>query len=581
MLSPGPRSPAVKLDKHLHLMFVEMAEGNRASLATTTMALRSVALGCFVALAVSTGAHAAPSSTSQTDVLHATAHPQGLKVPMYYDRRVLHPRNQNMNQEQLDEWLRMQSKNMHLRYTHPDDRNASDTLQKRQQLGMGDYGLDSFYFAPIGIGSPEMTLNVVLDTGSADFWLADSECTPMKQCPESMLKYDASKSSTHKDLHVPFGVQYGSGAVRGELATDRVSLAGYSVSSVSFGQADQIAKGTINPPASGIMGMGYDSLSTTGTMPFWQILLERQKLHDYLFTFQMVNNLKKASSADVDMVEAGGVFTLGVLDDQQYSGEIAWAPISQGYGSKGVGYWALDLENLSVNGQNIDLGRHSVAAIDTGTTLIGGPKLAMDAIHARIPGAQRYSRVPEYYVFPCDANIKVEFTFGKHTWTLKTEDLISQKLSRRVCLSSLFAMSTKSGSRMPAWIIGDTFLKTVFSVFDAGKNQIGFASLSKDGAQTKSITSATMDNRVASSYHHTASGEGSPFGGGGGGGGNSGGIIMSRTRNVDQSWKTASIDVPHNVQPLHAPNRNNKAARVSAGQVAVPMLLVASAALFL
>lgn len=566
-------------------MLAEMTARELCSrLATTTlMALRSVALSCFVALVISAAAHAAPSSTRQTDVPHATAPAQGLKVPMYYDRRALHPRNQNMNQDQLDEWLRMQSKNMHFRYTHPDDRNSSDALEKRQQLGMGDYGLDSFYFAPIGIGTPEMTLNVVLDTGSADFWLADSQCSPIKHCPESMLKYDASKSRTHKDLHVPFGVQYGSGAVRGELATEKVSLAGYTVSSVSFGQADQLARGTINPPASGIVGMGYETLSTTGTMPFWQILLERQKLHDYLFTFQMVNNLKKASSGHVDMVEAGGVFTLGVLDDQQYSGEIAWAPMAPGYGSKGVGYWALNLEDLSVNGEHIDLGTHSVAAIDTGTTLIGGPKLAMDRIHAKIPGAQRYNRVPEYYVFPCDTDAKVDLTFGNHTWTLKTEDLISQRLSRRVCLSSLFAMSTRSGSRMPAWIVGDTFLKTVFSVFDAGKNRIGFASLPKGGAQTKSITSATMDNRVASSYQQTVSSEGSPFGGGGGGGGGDGGgggIIITRTRNVDESWKTASIDVPHNVQPLHAPNWN-EAAGLGVSRLALPMLLIACAALFL
>lgn len=134
---------------------------------------------------------------------------------------------------------------------------------------------------------------------------------------------------------------------------------------------------------------------------------------------------------------------------------------------------------------------------------------------------------------------------------------------------------------MPAWIVGDTFLKTVFSVFDAGKNRIGFASLPRGGAQTKSITSATMDNRVASSYQQTVSSEGSPFGGGGGGGdGGGGGIIITRTRNVDESWKTASIDVPHNVQPLHAPNWN-EAAGLGVSRLALPMLLIASAALFL
>ena len=138
-------SSAVLLDKHLHSMFAEMAAKSRPRLVTTTlMALRSVALSCFVALVIGASVDAAPSSTRQTDVPHATAPAQGLKVPMYYDRRALHPRNQNMNQDQLDEWLRMHSKNMHWRYTHPDDRNSSDALEKRQQLGMGDYGLDSF-----------------------------------------------------------------------------------------------------------------------------------------------------------------------------------------------------------------------------------------------------------------------------------------------------------------------------------------------------------------------------------------------------------------------------------------------------
>ena len=90
-----------------------------------------------------------------------------------------------------------------------------------------------------------------------------------------------------------------------------------------------------------------------------------------------------------------------------------------------------------------------------------------------------------------------------------------------------------------------------------------------------------MDNRVASSYQQTVSSEGSPFGGGGGGGdGGGGGIIITRTRNVDESWKTASIDVPHNVQPLHAPNWN-EAAGLGVSRLALPMLLIASAALFL
>lgn len=524
-----------------------------------TMTLRCVALWCVVALALCFGTNALPTRTENAP--RPTANARGLKVPIYYDPHALHPRNENMNQDELDEWLRQHSSNVRMRYTHERSggSNSSHSKDKRQQLGLGDFGLDSFYFAPIGIGEPQMTLNVVLDTGSADFWIADSDCSVENNCPQGMLKYDASKSQTHQDMHIPFGVQYGSGAVKGELSTEKVSLAGYTVSSISFGQASQLAKGTITPPASGIMGMGYNSLSTTGTMPFWQALYEREKMQDYLFTFQLVNNLKRAGSRDVKNIEAGGVFTLGVLDDQQYSGEIAWTDISKGYGPHGVGYWAIDMQNLRINGRRMNLYNQRVAAIDTGTTLMGGPQQIMDQIHSRIRGAQRYNRVPEYYVFPCNANIELDIEFGGHTFKLTTEDLISQRLSSSTCLSSLFVSPSKPNSPMPSWIVGGTFLKTVFSVFDAGKARIGFAELPQGGAQTMSITSATMDSKAASSYSSAASSsEPMPFGGGGGGngGGNdggNGGSPFSRQSNHDESWKTASVVVPDNIQPLQAP----------------------------
>lgn len=45
---------------------------------------------------------------------------------------------------------------------------------------------------------------------------------------------------------------------------------------------------------------------------------------------------------------------------------------------------------MSVNGASIDVGSGSeaYAAIDTGTTLVGGPAAAISAIYSKIPGAQ-------------------------------------------------------------------------------------------------------------------------------------------------------------------------------------------------
>lgn len=459
-----------------------------------------------------------------------------------------------MEPSELMEWLKGESSKLRVKYTHPDDRHAS--YDKRQQVGLGDSGADNYYFAPIGIGTPLRTLDVVLDTGSSDFWLADTACTEEQNCPSGMVKYDSSNSSTYEDVNIPFMMQYGTGAVKGTMAKDAVSLAGYNISSVSFGQASHLAKDTMRPPASGIMGMGFDTLSITRTKPFWQILTERHMLHDYLFSFQLATNIGSVKS--VDEINLGGVFTLGVLDSQQYSGNITWVPLSKGYGPDGLGHWAIDIDSMRVNGETVDMQDMGVAAIDTGTTLIGGPRQLVEQIHSMIPGAQALDasmdplsdpfmeRSFQHYTFPCKNKFELEFVFGGRAFKLTNEDLNLGKVSpfSSNCMSAIFVSPTQP-KRMPSWIIGDTFLKTVFSAFGSSPPNVGFANLPKDGAQTLPLTSVPMPS--------SSQDEGeSPIGGAGGGGGGGpplgGGSVMTLKLNTDTSWKTASVDVPDNLQ---------------------------------
>ncbi|WFD28900.1 cathepsin D [Malassezia nana] len=471
-----------------------------------------------------------------------TVSPQGVRVPIHINKRAKHPRNKRMEPSELMEWLDGESSKLRVKYTHPDDRRAS--YDKRQQMGLGDSGADSYYFAPIGIGTPFRTLDVVLDTGSSDFWLADSACTVAQNCPSGMVKYDASKSSTYEDANTPFQVQYGSGAVKGTLSKDAVSLAGYNISSVSFGQASHLAKDTIRPPASGIMGMGFDTLSTTGTMPFWQILAERHMMHDYLFSFQLTTNFGSVKSSDE--INPGGVFTLGVLDSQQYSGDITWVPLSKGYGPDGLGYWAIDIDSMRVNGKTVNMQNMGVAAIDTGTTLIGGPLQLVEQIHSMIPGARPMGQSSQYYTFPCKNKFELEFVFGGRAFQLSNEDLNLGPISTfsSSCVSAIFVSPTQS-KRMPAWIVGDSFLKTVFSAFGSSPPNVGFANLPKGGAQTLPLTSVPLPSSSQDGGENPISG-----GGGGGGGPLGGGSMVTLKPNSDSSWKTASVDVPDNLQTL-------------------------------
>lgn len=191
--------------------------------------------------------------------------------------------------------------------------------------------------------------------------MADSQCTN-SQCT-SVQTFNSGASSSFTSSSTPFQIQYGSGAVQGNLAADTVSLAGYVIDDLTFAEVDQLADNTLQPPTSGIMGMGFQTLSTSGATPFWQVLAEKNQLQTNAFSFQLARNNDNVQSRDE--LNPGGVFTLGQIDQNQYSGDITYSDVS------GPGYWAINLDSVSVNGASST--ENTLAAIDTGTTLIGGP----------------------------------------------------------------------------------------------------------------------------------------------------------------------------------------------------------------
>jgi cathepsin D len=88
------------------------------------------------------------------------------------------------------------------------------------------------YYGSIAIGTPPVAYDVILDTGSADLWVADSSCT--QNC-QGIQTFDTSTSSTYNNLTEGFSIKYGSGAASGSLATDVVQMAGFQIDKQVFG----------------------------------------------------------------------------------------------------------------------------------------------------------------------------------------------------------------------------------------------------------------------------------------------------------------------------------------------------------
>lgn len=123
-------------------------------------------------------------------------------------------------------------------------------------------------------------------------------------------------------------------------------------------------------------------------------------------------------SIDVD----SGFFTLGTLLNESYTGEINYVDVPEGSES----YWVVPMAAITLNGTNItDLGTPNVA-IDSGTTLIGGPSQVVENFYESIGGAYALDQEYEgYYTYPCDAVLNISFTFGNEVSQRKTRVLIN------------------------------------------------------------------------------------------------------------------------------------------------------------
>ncbi|KAF8872837.1 aspartic peptidase A1 [Gymnopilus junonius] len=384
--------------------------------------------------------------------------PAGLSIPL--KRRTSTPQTL----KEIGSWAKAHRENLEIKYgNRKHDKRATGTNLLVNQNS------DSSYFGSLAIGTPPTAFNVILDTGSADLWVADSSC--LTGCL-SVPTFNPSTSSTFQNQSSTFSITYGSGQAAGSLGSDVVQMAGFSVQNQVFAVCDQVSSGLLTSPVSGLLGLGFQSIASSNAMPLWQTLATSGAWDAPLMAFQLTRYLNNTSASKE---EPGGSFTMGFTNSSLYTGDIDYVDMpTQG------SYWILSMAGINVNGNSIPLpsGQSSYAAIDTGTTLVGGPPQYVSQIFAQIPGSQPGTGdFQNYYTYPCDSAVNVSLSFGgKQNWTISAADFQLSRLTRSSCLGAFFELSTSSSA--PSWIVGDTFLKNVYSVFRYKPLSIGFAQLS-------------------------------------------------------------------------------------------------------
>jgi len=355
------------------------------------------------------------------------------------------------------------------------------------------------YYGSVEIGTPPQSFQVVFDTGSADFWVPSQQCLARSTNCRQKKAYDAQASSTFADVptgaKTAFSIEYGSGPVSGNFATDTVTVAqDYVVEGQTFAMVERtMGLGETYEYAKfdGILGLAFPILSQDeDAKTVLQNLVDQQIIDSPTFGFFLGNN-------------APGELTVGGYDQDRFQGEITWVDLLT------PTYWVAPMEKVTFNGVEVSRGR-SAGIMDTGTSLIYAPQEAVTKM-AHAVGA-RFNIQVSLYQMDCDTEIPdLEFSIGTNSVVIPGEDLVIKDDTGFYCFFSVSAMNfgqeglegdaaatveekladgvVEQISRlartsalpvpegMDTWLVGDTFLRNIYSVYDYGNKRFGYATL--------------------------------------------------------------------------------------------------------
>lgn len=337
------------------------------------------------------------------------------------------------------------------------------------QLNLGDFE----YLGPLSVGTPSQTFQVVYDTGSSNLWVPSSQCTNYTESPAcaTQNKFDNTQSSTYLQCGNPsYGcdlfLPYGSGTVFGFLGNDTVNVGGINLPA----SVTPVGQVTVEPGADfddgyfdGIVGLAYPVIA----MPLLSmlpgpidIMMQMHLLQKNQFSVYLSSTPNDTSSALV----------LGGIDNQYVNG--TWTTVPFNIMQPLLGYWAITVDTIKINGRDTGACSSCIGVVDTGTSIITGPPAQMDPIIAKLNVSADCSNINSLPTMSFSIAGK-DFDLTPYQYVIRLP-ASSTDADASSWQCQLGLMSFDAG--LPGlWILGDTFIRAYYTVFDRDNNWVQFA----------------------------------------------------------------------------------------------------------
>jgi cathepsin D len=307
----------------------------------------------------------------------------------------------------------------------------------------------------IGIGSPAQTFLIDFDTGSSDLWVPSSSCSS-STC-QKKHRFSASASSTASKKSGTFEIQYGDGStVSGPIYTDKVTVGGLTATNQYFSPVTTLSSTFSDDPIDGILGLAWPLISNLGEPPFFNTLINQGSVSSGVFAFKLASS--------------GSELFLGGTNANLFSGSVEFHAIDPS-----TGFWQAKGAKAIAGSKTAVSNFETV--IDSGTTIMYGPPSAVKNFYAAIPGSAVYDSSQGYYSYPCNSLPTVGFSWGGKTWAISESNfnLGQTESGSSDCVGALAGQDIGLGSG--TWLLGDSFMKNVYTVFSFDQSAVGFATL--------------------------------------------------------------------------------------------------------
>ncbi|KAH8881170.1 acid protease, partial [Thozetella sp. PMI_491] len=353
------------------------------------------------------------------------------------------------------------------------------------------------------------TLQVVVDSGSSDTWVIGKNFTCVDYDGSPLSKeycsFGPAFKGDFKNKTLPrqkFSTRYGDGeSVQGDFDLRDVTIAGITVKNQQIGLVSKVYSGG-DGTTSGLMGLAYPLLTDIFSAGIGETTLGNKNQHEYdpIFTSMYKQKLvPPLFSMSMDKNNSGWL-TFGGLPPVDHAAEFASTPIKMAevynvsslrteYSfytiiADGYIYGNQNTTNLTIpaskwtNLFSIDakVGQFP-AIVDSGSTVMSLPTALSDAYAAQFKPAAVVNALTAEYWAPCTAKVpRFGVVIGGQTFFIAEADLLRQssKLDWNGDGVMYCRLGVKDGYSGP-FVLGDSFMNNVVSVFDVGASMMRFA----------------------------------------------------------------------------------------------------------